>query len=216
MAFFTTDRRGFVGTMAALGLGGFTSGAAMAQVPAPRDAWLERMQGKHRLLFDVPEPDGGTALRHARGYLDTWGKAYATRERDVNLVVVLYGRTTPWGVTDAMWEKYQLGAAIELTDPATNAPLARNWYAHPHPGDPVGDGTSETSMEALQRRGVVFLLCNNALERWSANLQKKGLGAAADIHADLTAHVLSGVVIVPNALIAMTQAHEHGFGYVRT
>src|SRR6267378_3515299 len=60
-----------------------------------------------------------------------------------------------------------LGAALSLTDSTTSAPLIRNYFAHPQPGDPVADGTPESSMESLQRRGVVFLLCNNALKRWS-------------------------------------------------
>ena len=72
-------------------------------------------------------------------------------------------------------------------------------------------------MESLQRRGVVFLLCNNALKRWSGRLEKQGLGGtAAEIHADLTGHALPGVVIVPDVLIAMTKAHERGFSYARS
>jgi intracellular sulfur oxidation DsrE/DsrF family protein len=71
-------------------------------------------------------------------------------------------------------------------------------------------------MEALQRRGVVFALCNNALKRWAGRLEKSGLGAAADVHADLVAHALPGVIIVPDVLVTMTKAHERGFGYVRS
>lgn len=216
MSFFTTSRRGFVGAMAALGLQQLFPTEALAQASAPSDAWLDRVKGKHRVLLDVPEPDGGTALRHAHGVLDTWQGTYGVPARDVSVVVVLYGRTTPWGVTDAMWEKYKLGAAIGLTDPATNAPLERNMFAHPKPGDPVGDGTPASSIEALQSRGVIFLLCNNALERWSGRLEKSGLGTAKDIHADLSAHALPGVVIVPNALISMTLAHEKGFATIRS
>jgi hypothetical protein len=64
---------------------------------------------------------------------------------------------------------------------------------------------------------VVFLLCNNALKRWSGRLEKQGLGGtAAEIHADLTAHAVPGVVIVPDVLIAMTKAHERGFSYARS
>ena len=71
-------------------------------------------------------------------------------------------------------------------------------------------------MESLQRRGVAFLLCNNALKRWSGRLEKSGMGTAAEIHADLTAHALPGVTIVPDVLIAMTKAHERGFAYARS
>lgn len=215
-SFLSTNRRGFVGALAALGLQQLLPAESLAQAPSPSDAWLEKMNGKHKLLLDVPEPDGGTALRHAHGYLDSWREAYGVAEGDVSLAVGLYGRATPWGVTDAMWEKYKLGAAMGLTDSTTNAPPVRNWFAHPKPGDPVGDGTPASSIEALQARGVVFLLCNNALRRWSGRLEKSGLGTQADIHADLSAHALPGVVIVPNVLVSMTKAFERGFGVVRS
>jgi hypothetical protein len=42
------------------------------------------------------------------------------------------------------------------------------------------------------------------------------MGTAVDVHADLTAHALPGVTIVPNVLIAMTKAHERGFASVRS
>ena len=219
----TTDRRRFVGTVASLGAGlalGADSRAQQLfvtqQSAGASDAWLDQLKGKHRQLFDVPEPEGGTALRHLRNYLDAWRNAFGVGEKDVSVVVALYARTTPLGLQDAMWEKYQLGAALSLTDPTTNAPLVRNWFAHPKPGDPVADGEPGTSMEALQQRGVLFALCNNALTRWAARLEKSGMGAAAAVHADLVAHALPGVAIVPDVLVAMTKAHERGFAYVRS
>jgi intracellular sulfur oxidation DsrE/DsrF family protein len=209
------DRRGFVSAVAALSAGAALAKEGLADVSAS-DAWLDRLKGKHRQLFDVPDPDGGTVLRHVRNYLDTWREAYGVAERDVNVIVVLYSRTVPLGLQDPMWAKYKLGAALTLTDSTTSAPLVRNYFAHPQAGDPVGDGTPESSIESLQKRGVVFALCNNALQRWSGRLEKQGMGTAHDIHADLTAHALPGVVIVPAAFIAMTKAHEHNFAYARS
>jgi len=214
----TTDRRRFVGAVATVGAG-WALGVTQQSAGAPADgsdAWLDHLKGKHRQLFDVPEPEGGTALRHLRNYLDAWRNAFGVGERDVSVVVTLYARTTPLGLQDAMWEKYQLGAALSITDPTTNAPLVRNWFAHPKSGDPVADGEPGTSMETLQQRGVVFALCNNALTRWAARLAKSGTGEAADVHADLVAHALPGVVIVPDVLVTMTKAHERGFAYVRS
>src|SRR5712664_4525211 len=199
----TTDRRGFVGAVATLGAGLALGADTRLQSLVARqptgasvvasDDWLDHLKGKHRQLFDVPEPEGGTSLRHLRNYLDAWRNAFGVGERDVSVVVTLYARTTPLGLQDAMWAKYRLGAALSLTDSTTSAPLVRNYFAHPQPGDPVADGTPESSMESLQRRGVVFLLCNNALKRWSGRLEKQGLGGggggtAAEIHADLSGH----------------------------
>lgn len=211
-----TDRRAFLGSVAGLGAGALLAPQLVRAEVAGSDAWLDQLKGKHRQLFDAPDPDGGTVLRHSRGYLDAWHDSYGVAEHDVSLIVTFYARTTPLGVQDAMWAKYKLGAALNLTDAKTSAPLARNYFAHPEPGDPVGDGTPACSIESLQRRGVLFLLCNNALLRWSARLEKDGLGAAQDIHDDLVAHALPGVVVVPNVLIAMTKAHERGFAYARS
>jgi len=223
---FKTDRRRFVGAVAALGAGTaltpdgsvrlFFASARAASPGRSSDEWLDQLKGKHRLLFDAPEPDGGTVLRHIRTYLDTWREAYDVPERDVSVIVTLYARTTPLGLQDAMWAKYQLGAALSLTDSTTSAPLVRNYFAHPQRGDPVADGTPESSMESLQGRGVVFALCNNALKRWAGRLEKGGMGSAEEVHADLSAHALPGVVIVPDVLIAMTKAHERGFASVRS
>jgi intracellular sulfur oxidation DsrE/DsrF family protein len=214
-----TDRRSFITALAALTAGGGATLATAAPPPQQSpasDAWLDKLKGKHKQLFDAPDPDGGTLLRHARGYLDVWRDAYGVPERDVNLVVTLYGRTMPLGLQDEMWAKYKFGEALNINDPTTNAPLARNWFAHPKPGDPVADGSPESAIDALLKRGVVFLLCNNAVQRWSGRLEKQGLGTAAGIYADLTSHVWPGVTIVPNVLIAMTKASERGFAYLRT
>lgn len=212
-----TDRRSFITAIAALSAGASLATAAEPSPTSPAfDAWLDPLKGKHKQLFDAPDPDGGTLLRHARGYLDVWRDAYGVPERDINVVVTLYGRTMALGLQDGMWAKYKLGEALNIIDPATNAPLVRNWFARPQPGDPVADGSAESSIDALLKRGVVFLLCNNAVQRWSGRLEKQGLGTAVEIHADLTSHVVPGVVIVPNVLIAMTKAHERGFGYART
>src|SRR5438132_668043 len=116
------DRRGFVSALAALSAGAALGKKSVADV-SPSDAWLDRLKGKHRQLFDAPDPDGGTVLRHVRNYLDVWRDTYGVRERDVSVIVVLYARTTPLGLQDAMWAKYKLGAALSLTDSTTSAPL---------------------------------------------------------------------------------------------
>ncbi len=114
-----THRRGFVGAIATLGagmvLGAGTGAHPLLVTQQPSDAWLDHLKGKHRQLFDVPDPEGGTVLRHVRNYLDAWRDAYGVGEQDINVVVTLYARTTPLGLQDAMWAKYQLGAALNIT-----------------------------------------------------------------------------------------------------
>ena len=79
-----SDRREFLGAIAALSAGAALRIDDSPAPPAPAsDAWLDQLKGKHRQLFDAPDPDGGTVLRHVRNYLDAWREAYGVGERDV-------------------------------------------------------------------------------------------------------------------------------------
>lgn len=68
---------------------------------------------------------------------------------------------------DSIWEKYKLGEAFNVKDPATDKPATRNsWYkskvssqeVSPPPKDRSHAYYSDTSIEGLQRRGVLFLI----------------------------------------------------------
>jgi intracellular sulfur oxidation DsrE/DsrF family protein len=220
-----TPRRGFLGTLAAALAAGVSGGLparlAAAPLAAPGgdidtgDRWLLGLKGRHRQLFDMPDHEAGVGLLHVMNYLDTYNRAYATKDTDVNAVVTLYGRTIPLGMNDAMWAKYPFGRMLNLTDAATGRPLARNMFAHPQPGDSFANGMFGASVDTLRTRGVTFILCNNALGVWAGRLSKSGLGAADAIRADLTANTLPGVVIVPGMTVAINKAQEKGLTYMR-
>src|SRR5207244_13418229 len=69
----TTHRRGFLGRIAAgaaaLGLGGLvtpleaiappTHGSHGVSPNPEFEAWLNKITGKHKMIFDIPEPNGG-------------------------------------------------------------------------------------------------------------------------------------------------------------
>ncbi len=220
-----TRRRDFlsrVGAAVALGLTArLPVPAALAAETPPdpdpvdtADKWLDGLKGKHRQLFDMPAPNSGIPQLHIRNYMVTYREAYGLTEKDVNAVGTLYGTTTPLGFTDEMWEKYKFGAALKIDDPAANAPLVRNWFAHPKEGDPFAFGFFDSSIEALQAKGVVFILCNNALNFWVGRLSKGGMGTTDEIRADLLAHMLPKVVLVPGMVVAINKAQERGLSYM--
>jgi hypothetical protein len=104
-----------------------------AEAGAPdNDAWLDRLTGSHRQLFDAPTPAGGVPLVHLMNYYDTYNKAYGAKDTDVNGILTFYGTTTFYGLSDAMWAKYRLGEFLETTDPRTNQPATANpWRIAP-------------------------------------------------------------------------------------
>ena len=218
-------RRGFLGRLGALAALGLVGGSReLLAAPAnrrhadrlePDEEWLNRLHGKHRQLFDMPNHENGLGLLHVRNWLTTYNDAYHVPDSDLNAVGTFYGKTIPLGFTDEMWAKYPLGAAIEVTDPATKAPMTWNMFLHPREGDPFAFGFFDSSIEALMRRGTTFILCNNALNIWVGRLAQGGLGTAEAIRADLVAHLIPGVVIVPAMVIAINKAQERGLSYMK-
>jgi intracellular sulfur oxidation DsrE/DsrF family protein len=223
--FGPTPRRGFLtrlaGTAAAVGLGGTLPRSLAAQPlqASGQDAWLDKQTGAHRCLFDFPANGGGTPLIHMLNYLNTYASAYGTKPGEVNAIGTLYfvGPTSsiPLAFNDAMWEKYKLGAYLNLEDPKTKAPSTRNMFNLPQSGDPVlfGGAFAAAGIANLQKMGSTFLLCNNALGLLVGQLAQQSGATPAAVSADLKANLLPGVVLVPAMVIAIEKAQSKGIAY---
>ena len=222
----TTPRRTFIGRLAAALAAGLLADAparlraqraagASAADPDVDDRWLDRLTGTHRQLFDMAHPAGGVPLRQMRNFLNTYRDDYRAPERDVNVVGTLYHDTLPLGLDDAMWAKYRLGEAIAVTDPSTKLATTRNLFARPQAADTTAGLPTDAGVVELQRRGALFIMCNNALNNWVGRLASAGGGAPADIRADLLAHMLPGVVLVPAMVVAINKAQARGVTYFK-
>ena len=217
-----SPRRDFLGRVGAafgLTLAATLPGAAVAEtrpaVPEQGADWLKGLNGKHRQLFDMPEPEDGFGLLHVRNYMNTWRDAFGMKDSEINAVGTCYGKATVLGFTDEMWAKYKFGAVLGITDATTKEPLARNMFYQPKEGDNFAFGFFDSSISALQARGVLFILCNNALHFWAGRLAAAGMGTADDIAKDLLAHVLPKVVVVPGMVVAINQAQEAHISYMK-
>lgn len=214
-------RRGFLARLG-LGLAGLTGvvmtpaglraetlGAGSAQ-PDP-DAWLAALQGKHRQIFDAPTLGDGKALLQAKNFLDAYRDAYGAKDGEVSVAVGVHGGAFPLVFRDEVWQRFGFGERFSVSDPATRRPAVRNLFARARPGDPLPEAAT---VEALQQRGVVFLLCNNTLGRTTAALAGAGFGAAPAVRQELLAGLLPGVQVVPAMVVALSRAQEKGFSYV--
>jgi hypothetical protein len=93
--------------------------------------------------------------------------SYNTPADQIQVVVQAYFSANGAMYDDHIWEKYKLGEAFNVKDPGTGAPATRNlWYksklteqdVSPPPKDRNHPYYSDTSIEGLQRRGVLFLI----------------------------------------------------------
>jgi intracellular sulfur oxidation DsrE/DsrF family protein len=212
----STHRRGFFARVGAALAGAVTAprlleAAAVAPSDNP-DAWLEGLNAPHRCLFDSPQENGGLPMVHILNYLNTYNSAYGVKDSEINTVGTFYGFTTLHALNDAMWAKYRLGEFLSLKDASGAAPTANPWRTEVRV-PALGMTVAAASTEALQKRGTVFILCNNALGLFIGEVAKARGVDRAVVDKDFRANVLPGVTIVPAMVVAIEKAQAKGLAY---
>ncbi len=136
----------------------------------------------------------------------------------IAIALAAHGPSAVYGYADELWAKYRLGEFFTLTD-STGAPVASNTFLAKRaaidpavdPDDPAGM-YQDASIEMLQHRGLVVLICHTAVEEQARALVKRGFGPAgaspSDVADELLTHLIPGTVVVPAmvATIAVLQA----------
>jgi intracellular sulfur oxidation DsrE/DsrF family protein len=231
MSSSTTPRRSFLGgAVAAAAAAVMPAGVrAAARRPAPDD-WIEEVPGTNRCLFDFARHGNGMPLLHVLNYLNTYGAAYGTSAGQVGAAATLYGigvgSSIALGFDDAIWAKYGLGAYHGLSD-ANGRPYTRNVFLRPTADDAhlmydgvtlpalpmFRDAVQAIGIANLQQMGTKFIMCENALNAWTVELEVRGKGSAAEIGAELREHLLPGVTVVPAMVIAIERAQGAGIRY---
>jgi intracellular sulfur oxidation DsrE/DsrF family protein len=210
----TTARRGFLGRIAAAAAAAGLSSAVPSRLSAETstsdmsadpalDAWFGKIKGKHKMVFDTPEPNGGMAAIWPRVYLDTMA---ATYPGEATAVVILRHAGIPLGMSDALWSKYSLGEMFAIKD--GDAAATRNPYARitnlPLPG---------LGIAALLEKGVLVGACDVALTVYSSGAAKKMGMDAATVKKEWIAGLLPGVQVVPSGVLGVARSQELGCAY---
>ncbi|UKJ08886.1 twin-arginine translocation signal domain-containing protein [Solitalea lacus] len=220
-----TSRRKFLGNLA---IGAATAGVgslfnpfqAQAGITIDEamindaDTWFNQIKGKHKIVFDVTEPNGVFPFAWPKIFLLTNEKT-GTPAKECNAVVVLRHEAIPYAMKDDLWLKYKFGEVFHADDPKTNAASVRNPFWQPKEGDfqVPGIGNVNIGINELQASGVMFCVCDMALTVYSAVVAQKMNMAPADVKKEWVAGVLPGIQIVPSGVWAVGRAQERGCGY---
>ena len=218
------SRRQFLGTMAtgaaAFGLSSLVSPLAAHAgqhfSPSVHDAekWFKQIKGKHRIVFDVPQPNGIFPFAWPRIFLVT-NAATGTPEKDSSVVVVLRHTAIPYAMEDRLWAKYNFGEVFKAEDPKTSKPSTRNPFWKPKQGDfnIPGVGVVPIGINELQESGVLFCVCDMALTVYSGAVAQAKKLDAAELKKEWVAGLLPGIQVMPAGIWAINRAQEKGCSY---
>jgi len=219
------SRRSFLADVArlasAVAITGLAPPLVAAGSPLEREDWDLRWidllrPATDRAVFDWPslgDPADPLVLELAERYLDNCQSAYAGGSYNARVVLNIRTQATVAAMTDALWERYSLGAEYNAKDPATQQPATRNpfWYRAPSPAP----GITLPSLADLIDRGAIVLVCDFAMGHLSKRLAAKLGRNDDDVHADLRAHLVPGAYAVPSGIFGLARAQNAGCAFVR-
>lgn len=231
-------RRAFASTLASggavLGALGSLAPQADAQLVWKTEDWklnefhsLVKNPAQIKQLFDVTQINDGKFLVNMKNSLNGLHFGFGVPANNIKLVGGLHGPANLLNYDDFIWEKYRIGAWLNVNDPETGKPALRNpFYLRPSTMPPIvpsqdpDDSASQfqnSSMRALQSRGVQFLSCHTALEEQVRVLIKHDhLSQDPEtIVREMLAHTIPGALVVASmvAAIALLQGEGH-YSYI--
>jgi intracellular sulfur oxidation DsrE/DsrF family protein len=209
----------------------------LAQAPRRRDFKTVPMilnnpeQWDHEALTEVlsyrPAPKqvwdnteiGGPWPNMMRNALNS--QIWSFKHPDFLTVSMAHGTAQLTLYDQALWDKYQL-TRLAGEKFKTNTLIVEPKAATAEPANyenPMGPFSgADNSIPALMRRGIVFMACHNAIWEQADALVKAGINpdglSHAALAAELTNHLVDGVVLTPGAVGTLPELQQAGFHYV--
>jgi intracellular sulfur oxidation DsrE/DsrF family protein len=165
-----------------------------------QDDWFDQVPGKHRYIFDAPNPDGfASGLQFLNNYYNINQIDYGLKDNDLAVVMVARHLSTLFGYGDAIWAKYgkPISERNGVLDPKTKMPPTMNLY--------------KDRLEALTKRGMQIAVCQQS-SRGYAGAMAMATGSTADaVFDEMKANLLPNARLVPAGIVAVNRAQERGY-----
>jgi len=177
-----------------------------------QDDWMDKLPGKHRLVFDTTTPAGfGAAVAYANNFLTADKDGYGLTDQDHGIIIVARHFATTFAYNDAMWAKYGkvMPPFVVLDDPKTKQRPNFNLYN-------VGTYGLElpnlgTTIPDVVKRGVHFAVCQMATRFFAGPLAQATGGNADAVYNELVANLVGNSHMVAAGIVAVNRAQEHGY-----
>lgn len=151
-------------------------------------AWVDKLNGPHRVVFDSPEIAEGAALMQHSSVLLGYHEVYGANT-PLQAVIVMRSVGVRMAFNNAIWQKYKLNDELKL----------------PGNGNPY---TSQISR--LNDQGVTLLACNLAATYYARQMARQaGLQPDAVVE-EVRSNLAPGVILMPSGVFAVARAQEAG------
>jgi hypothetical protein len=227
-----TTRRDFLGKVAAnaavlgaiplsLDLSSLSLTATAAAAVAPQQGekwdvtWVNRLTGKHKALFDVPEIESGYGVWRATIWQKQYQDVLGVQPKDMSAAVVLRHNGIVLAMQEAFWDKYGIGKAKNVVHPVTQQPTTKNPVLMTSASGEVPAQFDAMALDKFIARGGIALACNLALQDCVELIKSKEGASDADARKTAIGYLVPGVILQPSGVFAAIRAQEAGASYLR-
>lgn len=198
----------------ALGLGALPADlrAAMPTASLQRSgaydtAWPERLGGRVRTVFDVPEVESGYGVWRASVWAFQYTQNLGVPAAAMSTALVLRHNAIVLAMQQAFWDRYDLAGWSKATHPVTQEATTKN-PALLDAKDGLEGVYATLSLPQFMARGGVTLACDLALLDMIALVQQQDAVDAAEARRRAEAALVPGVLLQPSGIFAVLLAQQ--------
>ncbi|HEY1726743.1 MAG TPA: hypothetical protein VGG22_00010 [Candidatus Baltobacteraceae bacterium] len=204
-----STREAFLAGTALLAATGPAIAQGVSKIPAIES--VLHKPSRHKQVIAAVKIDRGAPLRHAMNGINAFETAFGQGPGALHVAVVFYGSSLLAATNDAMWDKYKL---FDILDASTDGlpdmlHTPQNPFFRPNPRS-----EDDASIQTLTRRGVSWIVCNNALHAMSRFVAAKQSLNDKQVYTDLSRNLIPGALLVPAGVAAIVLAQEAGFTFL--
>jgi hypothetical protein len=220
------DRRAFLEKLGA--------GALLAALPLsssgasefiPREAsgasdpwdlsWTERVTGKYRTVFDVPEIESGYGVWRASVWKNQYVDVLKASPKDCSPVVVMRHNGIALAMNQKFWDEYSLGKEKAVKHPVTEQATDRNPVLLSSARNEQPAAFDAFALDKFIANGGIALACDLAFADMVALVVKKHESSPEAARQSALSMLVPGVILQPSGVFAAVRAQDVGCKYVR-
>jgi intracellular sulfur oxidation DsrE/DsrF family protein len=181
-----------------------------------KDDWMDKIPGKHRMVFDTTTPDTlGNALAFANNFMRVNRNDYGLQNSDMAVIVIARHNSTAFGYNDAIWAKYgvPISKRANFVDPRTKEAAKANLFNASDYGAQLPN--RGTTLDTLFKDGVQLAVCATATRGIAGAIAEATGGNTDTIFNELISNLVStNARVVPAGIVAVNRAQERGYAFV--
>ncbi len=208
-----TTRRDFLGLLGAGAVlpaiqAPFPTSASLPPLPTDYDmSWVDRVTMPHKVVFDAPSVDDGSALWRAVVLRNQYAQIYGTFPDQISTVVVIRHYGIAMGMAHSFWEKDGVGEKTGTKGPDDT-------WATRNPVGPVADdarpGAEAYTIPGFIASGGIVLGCDMAFNNTVVGKYRTEGMSRADARELALKDLLPGVILQPSGFFATVRAQQAG------